>query len=594
MIVFALCVLSLMSPLRTTLTVMQVHSAQIKMSSLDASSLVVNSSKVMADLVELAASGVSLQALRSVQETIQERNFHEATHILYDIRTMLGDRRVKYLEIGSYTGVSSSLMLKHPFSTFVTGVDPCVLPLTHFKGEASQEETIRKNLLAGESKESCDLTSLWRLQRGFSPQALPRKESFDIIFIDGDHSAEGVWSDYNHTLGLLRPGGFMVFDDYIDSKHSPAVRPSVDKIASSTDLVPIGTPPDVHGIHPDSNLGVINEYIFLKRGRYEPKQKLEPKTPLLEMPLLCVVVASDGLHKWEPSLSTLESLWEMLVGQSYNNWRLYLTGYNLTNIEEWRALSFYNDAKASIQSQDATLQSELPRSHMWSDERLDAINEGIERAVSDGNEWIVNLHVGDLWDKDHLENIYSGIVAGSTFVMTSCQTQESYLPRETLEWAPHLRHDVPPRPCGNSRSSVAFNAALLQSRYLKHPIIAADDHLWSRMMFEENFIHVFVPIVSCYQLPDKNHFLAKKVRKTLMDGVTPIGWHRDSGTEVSNEYTTLATNFFPENISRYCLFVVGPKEGHHSYSRLAEDMVPYHIRKVKDFSDMPVWKRQNL
>jgi UDP-sugar transporter A1/2/3 len=125
----------------------------------------------------------ALSALRSIQERIQERNFHEATHILYDLRTRLGSRPAKYLEIGSYTGISSSFMLSHPFPTYATLVDPCVLSTEHFSGSLDQESTIRKNLASIVPNSPCQLTRPWDLHVGFSPAALPVGETFDIIFI---------------------------------------------------------------------------------------------------------------------------------------------------------------------------------------------------------------------------------------------------------------------------------------------------------------------------------------------------------------------------------------------------------------------------
>lgn len=37
----------------------------------------------------------------------------------------------------------------------------------------------------------------------------------DVLFIDGDHSYEGVKSDFEYYKGLVRPGGYVVFHDII-------------------------------------------------------------------------------------------------------------------------------------------------------------------------------------------------------------------------------------------------------------------------------------------------------------------------------------------------------------------------------------------
>jgi predicted O-methyltransferase YrrM len=38
---------------------------------------------------------------------------------------------------------------------------------------------------------------------------------FDFIYIDGDHSAEGVYNDAILSFPLLKSGGILAFDDYL-------------------------------------------------------------------------------------------------------------------------------------------------------------------------------------------------------------------------------------------------------------------------------------------------------------------------------------------------------------------------------------------
>jgi len=45
---------------------------------------------------------------------------------------------------------------------------------------------------------------------------------YDVIFIDGDHSYEGVKSDYINSIGLVNKGGIMIFHD-IASIGAPGV-----------------------------------------------------------------------------------------------------------------------------------------------------------------------------------------------------------------------------------------------------------------------------------------------------------------------------------------------------------------------------------
>jgi cephalosporin hydroxylase len=57
-------------------------------------------------------------------------------------------------------------------------------------------------------------------------------KSVDILFIDGDHSHIGVLNDFKNFSDLVKPGGYIVFDDYMDNVHSPKVKGAVDYIVS--------------------------------------------------------------------------------------------------------------------------------------------------------------------------------------------------------------------------------------------------------------------------------------------------------------------------------------------------------------------------
>ena len=101
---------------------------------------------MLSKLLDLQKTSNSLEILRKVNKNIPERNFHEFTYILHNIRTLLGDEEKTYLEIGSYVGSSASLMLQHEFKTNVLCIDPCVLHPAHYNGSLSQSDTLQKNI----------------------------------------------------------------------------------------------------------------------------------------------------------------------------------------------------------------------------------------------------------------------------------------------------------------------------------------------------------------------------------------------------------------------------------------------------------------
>lgn len=46
----------------------------------------------------------------------------------------------------------------------------------------------------------------------------------DFLFIDGDHTYEGVKKDYELYSGLVRPGGMIGFHDIVDRPEQPNIR----------------------------------------------------------------------------------------------------------------------------------------------------------------------------------------------------------------------------------------------------------------------------------------------------------------------------------------------------------------------------------
>jgi|TARA_R100000655_G_scaffold4586_1_gene14774 hypothetical protein len=58
------------------------------------------------------------------------------------------------------------------------------------------------------------------------------KQEIDYMFIDGDHSSQGVWGDFINFKDKVRKGGIIVFDNYNDPSWTQ-VKPMVDKICES-------------------------------------------------------------------------------------------------------------------------------------------------------------------------------------------------------------------------------------------------------------------------------------------------------------------------------------------------------------------------
>jgi glycosyltransferase involved in cell wall biosynthesis/predicted O-methyltransferase YrrM len=218
-------------------------------------------------LIEEIRQSNSLSIFKEIQKSIKERSFHLLNHILYDIRSVLGDRQCTYLEIGSYCGASALLMLAHPLETQVLCVDPLNLPPAHYAGTKSQDETLYDNLSKLGQHQNFEVIKSFSQEASLIEALYRHKISIDILFIDGDHSYSAVISDFQIYEPLVASGGYIIFDDYHDHEHSPDVHHAVNELArryrDDSRFEIIGPIPDLQHCNPTMPDG--NEFVIYKR-----------------------------------------------------------------------------------------------------------------------------------------------------------------------------------------------------------------------------------------------------------------------------------------------------------------------------------------
>ena len=133
-----------------------------------------------------------------------------------------GRSDIHYLEIGTFEGRSAMWMLEniltHP-SSRMTVIDPFATP---------QGRDFEHLFLANLQKSgAADRTTVIK---GFSQEELRKlpAQSYDIIYVDGSHSADAVLEDAVLSWRVLKDGGLLIFDDYEISKPaSPQRRPKM-------------------------------------------------------------------------------------------------------------------------------------------------------------------------------------------------------------------------------------------------------------------------------------------------------------------------------------------------------------------------------
>jgi predicted O-methyltransferase YrrM len=126
------------------------------------------------------------------------------------------------LEVGSHEGRSSCWMLENMLSDTgtMTCIDPFAdRPVTAFaKDSIPEDRTIEQRFRSNTAefkKPGQTLEVHVNLSFPALAQLIVDKRQYDFIYIDGSHNSDEVLADAVMCFGLLRPGGVMLFDDYL-------------------------------------------------------------------------------------------------------------------------------------------------------------------------------------------------------------------------------------------------------------------------------------------------------------------------------------------------------------------------------------------
>ena len=408
----------------------------------------------------------SLDVVREISHRINNQTFHHHYHVLLDIaQTYPDDQILDYLEIGCYAGGSACLMLQRPY-TAVTSID---------LGHPVPPSVVQTNVALLNHRRN-----EFRYVQGNSNDpavvAQINNRKYDIIFIDGDHTYHGVWRDFLIYSPLLKPQGYLVFDDYNDAKHSPAVRSAVDHIANQlrTRFDVVGALPNHLGARP-SDMTSGNCFILRQREA-------------LIGPSIAITTAtyarSDG-----STPKFLEKTLDSVMQQTYTNWHLFLIGDRYDPAAEITQL-LANYPRDRISWTNLAVANE--RDHcddpavLWRTGGVNAFNVAIDQALEAGFEYVAHLDHDDTWSPDHLAEIAEAInLTGASWICTKARHSDGQILPKTIEQHAHL---IPYTPMYSSviHSSVCMNFRHIPLRYrdlwkqCRDKNRASDSDLWER------------------------------------------------------------------------------------------------------------------
>lgn len=180
-----------------------------------------------AEVDRILAEAAAVQPLRSQKNVL--------LHLLgelNDVADVPGD----VLEIGSFKG-KTTVFLSHAIEAL--NLDKRLYTVDPYTNEASEVGCSDEDINSAYGtfhRETDDLDNHEHV-RAYSDEALSRFEdtTFSLVFVDGDHTYDGVMADYRNYAPLLADGGIMVFDDYANPQW-PGVGRAVKTIVDEGDL----------------------------------------------------------------------------------------------------------------------------------------------------------------------------------------------------------------------------------------------------------------------------------------------------------------------------------------------------------------------
>lgn len=182
-------------------------------------------------------------------------SFHSYVHILSTIRAIMPrDRPIHYLEIGVWKGATSLLMSRHRYPTTVTGIDTF-----QFRNQRTEAEMIKQVLQGSGPIQWIPLHSSSALNA--TRESLQRlgATAYDILFFDGDYSTPSLfYHDFVNYSSLVAPGGFIVVDDFLETKGSHGVRETIWNLVRDGFIEAAGL--DILGVVANGAVGAGHEF----------------------------------------------------------------------------------------------------------------------------------------------------------------------------------------------------------------------------------------------------------------------------------------------------------------------------------------------
>ena len=128
-----------------------------------------------------------------------------------------GKSNLNFLEIGCWEGRATCWLLEN----ILTDKSSKITVVDTFEGspeETGMKDLNLKDILSRFKHNTSDFSEQITIHQGYSSVILKQlslEQQFDFVYIDASHTAYGTLEDAVLTHPLVKPGGIIIFDDYL-------------------------------------------------------------------------------------------------------------------------------------------------------------------------------------------------------------------------------------------------------------------------------------------------------------------------------------------------------------------------------------------
>jgi hypothetical protein len=147
---------------------------------------------------------------------------------------------IKYLEIGTFYGANAISVAKS-YASHKDSEIHCCDPWVDYD-EYDEYKTLQPSIYSAFIKNIESIRhdkSRFRIHRDYSYNVLPKFENdtFDMIYIDGNHTSQYVLEDAVLSFRKLKTNGYMIFDDYSWSDINIGIHSFIDSYKDSISIL---------------------------------------------------------------------------------------------------------------------------------------------------------------------------------------------------------------------------------------------------------------------------------------------------------------------------------------------------------------------